>query len=162
MELDDPININQIKNEKKNVLENNIKIINSKDYFRNFSFGSYICMKVCAKNKYNKKQNRLLDSFEIGRDALNSKLDLVKYLNNLKLLKIISKVILNDNQRFYSKNYYKKCINPDNVFKNGKEQEIKIIKKNESMLSYYENLSKISLNNVSKFVNIIVNNILGR
>ena len=52
---------------------------------------------------------------ENGIFQINKKLELIRYLNNLQLLRIITKITLKDQERFYFKNHYNDLLNEEPV-----------------------------------------------
>jgi len=136
------------------------KIIeNSKNIFTGISYFDYCCPQLWIRKRiYREEKQRILKAFNNGRNYLSEKLDLFIYLENLNLLELISKFILNKHQRFYFNNNYMYTLNDEKTELKSSE----LINENEKfnqMIQYFEMIMDQDFNDISKTNKLILENI---
>jgi len=156
---------NQEKLDEKDIDENipkynfNFKefIEKTKNSFQRTSLIPYYFS--CCRNKSNKN---LYISLENGIFQINKKLELIRYLKNLQLLRIVGKVTLKDQERFYVKNYYKDVLDVERVtiLKGNKKERIKF--KENQMFEFIKEKSNEDFILMEKKHEMIFNNIFNQ
>ena len=98
----------------------------------------------------NKKKTKEIQYFFSAMDKISKRIDLISYMKNYQITKLISKIILNDEQYFYFKNNSKEIINIPLI----DEDKIKSLKTNnqfDKFILYVEKIAKGELENLSHF-----------
>ena len=90
----------------------------------------YLSFCRCKSNK------KFYSSLENGIFLINKKMELRRYFKNLQMLRIIGKITLKDQERFYFKNYYRELLDNKGVRFNKLKKEENNKKKEDHIVEY--------------------------
>ena len=113
----------------------------------------------CFRSKL--KKNIYL-SLENGIFQINKKMELIRYLKNLQLIRIIGKFTLLDQERYFFKNYYKDYLDTKSIEMMEKSKKFRNLQKEEEMFKFIEEKSIQDFNHINKQDKMIFNNIFNK
>lgn len=96
-------------------------------------FSYYFSCLLKAKNKQKKREQQI---FYNSMQKISKRLDLIRYVKNYQILKVLSSLILNDEQNFYMRNTFQKVISSST-------EEENLLKKEEKKKQYVSNQNYI-------------------
>jgi hypothetical protein len=105
----------------------------------------------------NTKKNLYL-SIEKGIFQINKKLELIRYLKNLEFLRVIGKVTLEHQERFFFKNHFKENLDIQGVYNKDEKNERNNFKKKQ-MIDFIKEKSNEDFSKLNRSGRIIFNNI---
>ena len=92
---------------------------------------------------------------------IDKKLELIKYIKNLQMLRIIGKMTLINNERYFFKNYYKDSLDIEPCF-NVQDKKERHLQKYNSMIEYIKNKSNEDFTKIDKPSKMIFKNIFNQ
>jgi len=155
--IDIDINNNNLK-ENLNVNDNFdfYKIIEkNKNIYKKTSILKYFFS--CFRNEKNK--NKYL-SLKNGIFMIDKKLELIRYIKNLQMLRIIGKITMINHERYFFKNYYKDSLSIDSVQNENKTG--RHLSKYNAMMEYIKNKSNDDFFKMDKPSKMIFKNIFNQ
>jgi hypothetical protein len=115
-------------------------------------------IKCCRR----KSKKNLYHALENGIFKINKKMELRRYLKNLQLLRIIGKITLLDEEKFYFKNYYRNLLDNKEVLYSKENINQKAKVKFQRMVKYIKKNSKKDFNDTTQGEKMIFINILNQ
>ena len=116
---------------------------------------------ACFRNEKNRKKYLSLGN---GIFLIKKKLELIRYIKNLQMLRIIGKITMNNNERYYFKNYYRYSLDIDDSasIKNKENKVGRHLLKYNEMIEYIKNKSYEDFENMDEPKKIFYKNIFNQ